>query len=109
MLTFRHINLEISETKYNNNKIEVRQNINKDWDIWLNGHKVEITDTFHTRKEAIDHINRAIEKVSNKELEVNNRPKDRERPKACKVCGSTSYPHRCTRVASKEINPRRIR
>lgn len=115
MLVFRHLNLEASETEYKGKKIEVRQNINRTWDMWVNGNKVE-HEPFSTRKEAINHVINVIKQLNPslvpetliKEKDK-TRPKHNGRPKACKVCGSTSYPHRCMKMASKELKPRRVR
>lgn len=107
MLVFKHVNLEVSETEYNGKKIEVRQNIERTWDVWLNGNRIE-HDPFSTRKEAINHVIDVINKlnpsISTKTVNQGNmklRPKHQGRPKASN--------HSSVKTASKELKPRRVR
>jgi len=108
MLIFRHLNLEVSETEYKGKKIEVRQNAERTWDMWINGNKIE-HEPFFTRKEAINHIISVIKSIDptqvSEPIETNEegktRPKHKGRPKASQ--------HSSMKPASKELKPRRVR
>lgn len=107
MPVFKHVNLEVSETEYNGKKIEVRQNIERTWDVWLNGNRIE-HDPFSTRKEAINHVINVINKLSPPPITKNSdlgkfktRPKHQGRPKASN--------HSSVKTASKELKSRRVR
>ena len=120
MISFKHLDLDTSESFYNGKRILVYKTINKDWEISVDGRKIKSKEPFSSRREAVNHIINVINKmkanysgptvycdgcyseiplipgvkICKKCGTSIKRPKVR-RPPPCEICGSTQYPHRC--------------